>query len=326
MADSGSHNFTRKLQDLNPSTISIQSLSKWMLFNYKAAAQLVRTWTKEFMILKPERKLVFMYLANDVMQQSRKKGKDFINEWQKVLPGVYFNIFKTCGGIPKTTTEAARLGQIWQERGMFEASFITELNNALKGTYTPSAEEITPASTPRGSSRTLSTSGAEPAIPPTVTSLGEILVRLGEHLKEAEKLQAQLAALPPACFAASDSHPEVPAGVTADALEMAAQMLGAERQVLEDCKREHQQALGKVRELLTTQMQQAQDNDAKIEANATKTNALAAVKEKLKDMPQNLHFKPPGGAAPPPPLADSEDEEEEEPSTKRQKTDAPSVA
>eukprot|EP00961_Rhodomonas_salina_P126482 1704107-Rhodomonas_salina.2 len=87
-------------------------------------------------------------------------------------------------------------------------------------------------------------------------------------------------------------------------------------------------------------MQQAQDNDAKvllhacllsllgadIEANATKTNALAAVKEKLKDMPQNLHFKPPGGAAPPPPLADSEDEEEEEPSTKRQKTDAPSVA
>lgn len=38
-----------------------------------------------FQIVPKERKLVFLYLANDIMQTSRKRGGEFIREFSKVL-------------------------------------------------------------------------------------------------------------------------------------------------------------------------------------------------------------------------------------------------
>jgi hypothetical protein len=67
-----------------------------MIFNYKHAHNLVLTWRQEALKAAPERKLTFLYLANDVIQQSRKKGPKFIDEFGTSLPArpslcTYFN-------------------------------------------------------------------------------------------------------------------------------------------------------------------------------------------------------------------------------------------
>jgi len=47
----------------------------------------------EFLAPK-ERKLVFLYLANDIMQTSRKKGGEFIKEFSRVMPGAIMHIHR----------------------------------------------------------------------------------------------------------------------------------------------------------------------------------------------------------------------------------------
>jgi hypothetical protein len=46
------------------------------------------------MLAQPHRKLFFLNLANDVIQTGKKKGEEFTNEFEKVLPDVFENTFK----------------------------------------------------------------------------------------------------------------------------------------------------------------------------------------------------------------------------------------
>ena len=69
--------FSGKLAGLNATSQSIETLSHWCVFHRKRAKTLVPTWQQELRAAPPKRKLTFLYLANDVLQNSRKKG----NEW-----------------------------------------------------------------------------------------------------------------------------------------------------------------------------------------------------------------------------------------------------
>lgn len=50
------------------------------------AKQVVETWARQFHSAPREQRLVFLYLANDILQNSRRKGPDFVGEFWKVLP------------------------------------------------------------------------------------------------------------------------------------------------------------------------------------------------------------------------------------------------
>lgn len=64
----------RKLGDVNASQPSIQTLSLWMLHHKRHAAQIVDTWLEVFRKEKrPSRFLALAYLANDVVQNCRKR-------------------------------------------------------------------------------------------------------------------------------------------------------------------------------------------------------------------------------------------------------------
>ena len=51
------------------------------------AKHVVETWNKQFHCSSREQRLAFLYLANDILQNSRRKGADFVAEFWKVLPG-----------------------------------------------------------------------------------------------------------------------------------------------------------------------------------------------------------------------------------------------
>lgn len=50
------------------------------------AKQVVETWAKQFHCSPQEKKLAFLFLANDIIQNSRRKGSEFAGEFWKVLP------------------------------------------------------------------------------------------------------------------------------------------------------------------------------------------------------------------------------------------------
>lgn len=52
----------------------------------KKAKQVVETWDRQFHCSPREQRLSFLYLANDILQNSRRKGSEFVDEFWKVLP------------------------------------------------------------------------------------------------------------------------------------------------------------------------------------------------------------------------------------------------
>ena len=116
--------FEKKLSELNTSQQSIQTLSLWLIHHRKHYKTIVQTWFKElkkgwlikvifchqlsfllfFPEVKPSRRLIFMYLANDVIQNSRKKGRSSVYLSDKGSATRFLSqSFSLIGPLPQTT-------------------------------------------------------------------------------------------------------------------------------------------------------------------------------------------------------------------------------
>lgn len=72
-----------------------------------------------------------MYLANDVIQNSKKKGPEHGKEFGKILKNAFRHIGETCSGDGKTLTSLGRILKIWEERGVYDEKAIEEFRTAL---------------------------------------------------------------------------------------------------------------------------------------------------------------------------------------------------
>ncbi|XP_052174566.1 UPF0400 protein C337.03-like [Diospyros lotus] len=106
-----------KLSKLNSSQQSIESLSRWCISHRKKAKQIVETWEKTFNTAQREQRVSFLYLANDILQNSRRKGSEFVNEFWKVLPAALKHVYENGNEYGKKA--ACRLVDIWEERKVF---------------------------------------------------------------------------------------------------------------------------------------------------------------------------------------------------------------
>ncbi|XP_067613258.1 regulation of nuclear pre-mRNA domain-containing protein 1B [Eurosta solidaginis] len=136
----------KKLGELNSSQQSIQTLSLWLIHHRKHHAIIVKTWIKELQVAPSEgKKLTFMYLANDVIQNSKKKGPEYGKEYALYLPKVFTHIAETCSS-DKLFGSLGRILNIWEERGVYDSKQIKEwrarLNKEVKdgGTASSSAK------------------------------------------------------------------------------------------------------------------------------------------------------------------------------------------
>nr|CAD7444822.1 unnamed protein product [Timema bartmani] len=144
----------KKLSDLNSSQQSIQTLSLWLIHHRKHHATIVKVWFKELVkgkltvacdiltlpAAKDSRKLTFMYLANDVIQNSKKKGPEYGKEFATVLRKA-FEAMAVPENDEKTRRSLGRILQIWEERGVYDSKLITEFK---KGLEAPKNEDSPP--------------------------------------------------------------------------------------------------------------------------------------------------------------------------------------
>ncbi|KAL1547398.1 regulation of nuclear pre-mRNA domain-containing protein 1B-like isoform X2 [Salvia divinorum] len=106
-----------KLSKLNSSQQSIETLSHWCIFHMNKAKQVVETWDRQFHSAPREQRLAFLYLANDILQNSRRKGAEFVAEFWKVLPDSLRDVIEHGDEFAKKS--ALRLISIWDERKVF---------------------------------------------------------------------------------------------------------------------------------------------------------------------------------------------------------------
>jgi regulator of Ty1 transposition protein 103 len=108
-----------KLENTQP---SITGLSQWILYHRKRHSESVDIWLKEFLAVSSEKKLILLYLANDVLQESRRKGDEFIKDFELILEEVVTHLFKVCASAQ--LEKAKRLLTIWETRTVFPPNFI----------------------------------------------------------------------------------------------------------------------------------------------------------------------------------------------------------
>ncbi|KAL9292878.1 unnamed protein product [Arabidopsis thaliana] len=106
-----------KLAKLNNSQASIETLSHWCIFHMNKAKHVVETWGRQFHCAPREQRLAYLYLANDILQNSRRKGSEFVGEFWKVLPDALRDMIENGDDFGRKS--ARRLVNIWEERKVF---------------------------------------------------------------------------------------------------------------------------------------------------------------------------------------------------------------
>ncbi|CAO2167574.1 unnamed protein product [Urochloa humidicola] len=108
----------QKLAKLNSSQQSIETLSHWCVFHHRYCRLVVETWDCEFHASSSERRLSLLYLANDIMQNSRKEGNGYITEFMRVIPAALNEVLTIRDDLGRNVVK--RLIDIWEDRKIFD--------------------------------------------------------------------------------------------------------------------------------------------------------------------------------------------------------------
>ncbi|KAM3838500.1 regulation of nuclear pre-mRNA domain-containing protein 1B isoform 2-T2 [Diretmus argenteus] len=125
----------KKLSELSNSQQSVQTLSLWIIHHRKHSGLIVKVWHRELKKAKCSRKLTFLYLANDVIQNSKKKGPEFTKDFETVLVDACSHVASDADENCKKHME--RLLNIWKERSLYRADFIQQLKLAIEDSNSP---------------------------------------------------------------------------------------------------------------------------------------------------------------------------------------------
>ena len=201
----------RKLSELNNSAQSIQQLSLWLIHHRKHYHSMVKLWFKEFGKTATNKKLTFLYLANDVVQNSKKKHPEIVKEFGSVMVKVIQH-FSHKELDPKTVKAVSRLLSIWQDRSIFDLKIQTELskiwtNKSLESaTTTANTDHDEPvAKKPKTPQKTtteqikeiLSSSPTQSADPPEPEELIKAIQDLENAASSDAAVREKISRLPP---------------------------------------------------------------------------------------------------------------------------------
>ncbi|XP_074543491.1 regulation of nuclear pre-mRNA domain-containing protein 2a [Halichoeres trimaculatus] len=132
MAAGGSLESTldRKFQGVTNTMDSIQGLSTWCIDNKKYHSLIVRQWIKCLKKSESSHRLNLIYLANDVIQNCKRKNAIvYRTAFAEVLRDA-FSLINTEGD-PKVIKSVERILSIWEERSVYSGTLIAELRNSL---------------------------------------------------------------------------------------------------------------------------------------------------------------------------------------------------
>ncbi|XP_030203765.1 regulation of nuclear pre-mRNA domain-containing protein 1A isoform X4 [Gadus morhua] len=119
----------KKLSELSNSQQSVQTLSLWLIHHRKHSQTIVTVWLNELKKAQVSRKLTFVYLANDVIQNSKRKGPEFTQDFAPIIVDAFKHVSRE--GEESFKKQLGRVLSIWQERAVYENSLLDQLSQVL---------------------------------------------------------------------------------------------------------------------------------------------------------------------------------------------------
>ncbi|RDA89039.1 hypothetical protein CP532_0698 [Ophiocordyceps camponoti-leonardi (nom. inval.)] len=131
-----------RLSSLNESHDSIATAAQWIMFHRRHADRTVQLWMQRLKESSSTRRLSLVYLANEVVQQSRIRHKeDFVIAFSPVVAEATAIAYK--GAPTEIQAKLKRVVDVWKDRSIFEAPIqgaiearLEELDKA-RGTVKP---------------------------------------------------------------------------------------------------------------------------------------------------------------------------------------------
>ncbi|KAI4493930.1 hypothetical protein M0804_002106 [Polistes exclamans] len=127
--------FERRLHTLKDSQESIQSLSTWCLERRQHHKKIVATWLQVLKKVKVEHRLTLFYLANDVIQYSKRKNFEFVESWGTTLQRA-----TTMVRDEKVKHRILRIFKIWDQRQVYDEEFLADLSGLISAAPKKKAE------------------------------------------------------------------------------------------------------------------------------------------------------------------------------------------
>lgn len=133
----------RKFQSVTNTMDSIQGLSTWCIENKKYHSLIVRHWLKHVKKSPSPHRLNLLYLANDVIQNCKRKNAIvYRTAFAEVLPDAFLLI--NSDGDPKVIKSVERILSIWEERSVYSGTLVSDLRNSLVKEESPPEPPDTP--------------------------------------------------------------------------------------------------------------------------------------------------------------------------------------
>ena len=107
-----------KLNSLNESQDSIVANAQWIMFHRRHAARTAALWLARLQDATMPKRLNLIYLANEVVQQSRARGKqDFMLAFEPIISEGTALAYK--GASQDVQGKLRRVVEVWRQRGIF---------------------------------------------------------------------------------------------------------------------------------------------------------------------------------------------------------------
>lgn len=138
-------NLEKKFSSVTNTQDSIQTLSLWILHHRAHHKKIVDIWMKVLRKAKISHRLTLFYLANDVVQNGKRKGyPQFGEAFSDVLKEATLLVRSE-----KIRPSIERVFNIWGQRNVYGSSFISELHEILVNSKVPKTTAAAAAAAPR---------------------------------------------------------------------------------------------------------------------------------------------------------------------------------
>ncbi|KAF2197985.1 DUF618-domain-containing protein [Delitschia confertaspora ATCC 74209] len=119
-----------KLSSLNESQEAIVTVAQWIMFHRRQADRTAQLWMQRIKESTPSKKLNLIYLANEVVQQSKMRKKmEFVNSYSPIIAEATTAAYK--GSPSDVQQKIRRVVEVWRQRQIFDVPIQDTIEKAL---------------------------------------------------------------------------------------------------------------------------------------------------------------------------------------------------
>ncbi|KAL6703603.1 hypothetical protein ACN47E_009463 [Coniothyrium glycines] len=107
-----------KLSSLNETQEAISTVGQWILFHRRHAEKIAQVWIQRMRESPPNKKLVLIYLANEITQTSRmRKKEEFLRAYEPIIAEAVAIAYR--GSPTDIQNKIRRVVEVWRQRQIF---------------------------------------------------------------------------------------------------------------------------------------------------------------------------------------------------------------